>query len=101
MASDKQTGRKAAAEYADARDDEAFWAAVELEREPARQRWYIAAIVLLVAFSVPWYFASGSIGAIVAGLPVWVWLSLGCSVGLSTVTAIAVLRFWVDSKEDD
>lgn len=90
-----------AAEYSDARDDDAFWAAVELEREPAKQRWYLPAILVLVVFSVPWYFAPGEIGSVILGLPVWVWLSLGCSVALSSLTALAVLRFWVDPKEKD
>lgn len=94
-------GEPRVAEYADARDDEAFWAAVELEREPAKQRWYLPAILFLVIFSVPWYFVPGRIGNVLLGLPVWVWLSLGCAVALSCLTAIAVLRFWVDPKEKD
>ena len=88
-------------EYSDARDDDAFWAAVELEREPAKQRWYLPGILLFVIFSVPWYFVPGEIGTMVAGLPLWVWVSLGCSVALSSLTALAVLRFWVDPKEKD
>lgn len=88
-------------EYADARDDDAFWAATRLTREPIKQRWYLPVIALLILFSVPWYFTSGEIGTIVAGLPVWVWSGLACALGLSCITAAAVLWFWVDPGERD
>ncbi len=84
------------AEYDGERDMDAFWAAAMPESEPARRRWYVPAAVVLVALSVPWYRAPGVLGELHFGLPAWVWVSLLCTAGMSTLTAIGILRFWRD-----
>lgn len=84
------------AEYDGERDMDAFWAAAKPESEPARRRWYVPAIVVLVALSVPWYRAAGGLGELLFGLPGWVWASLWCTAGVSALTAIGILRFWRD-----
>lgn len=87
---------RTSAEYDGERDMEAFWAAAAPKSEPLRQRWYAPLLILLILLSVPWYRQAGTIGTFIAGLPVWVWTSLVCSVGVAIVTALAILRFWKD-----
>lgn len=94
MTSPKES--KSTSIYADERDESRFWSALQLAREPARLRWYLPLIVLLVLGSVPWYLPEGYVGAVVGGLPIWIWISLGCSFGLSVTVAAAVLRHWRD-----
>jgi hypothetical protein len=84
------------AEYDDERDLEAFWAEVRPRREPMQQRWFLPLIVVLLALSIPWYRKSGEIGAIVLGLPVWVWVALACSALVAATTALMAFRFWDD-----
>ena len=86
-------------EYAGERDMGRFWAAAAPRREPMRQRWYIPGLLALIVASVPFYYAQDHIGRIVGGLPLWVWASLGCSVGVSCLTAGAVLLFWDDDDD--
>lgn len=84
-------------EYDGQRDPDAFWEEVaKLESEPARQRWYLPLVVLFIVLSVPWYREAGSMGRLVLGMPVWVWTSLACALVVSTLTAVAALRFWKD-----
>ena len=86
-------------EYADERDMDRFWETARLEREPARQWWYIPLILGLILISIPW---SGLLPSerIVMGLPVWIWIPLGSTLGLSILTAFAILRFWADGDSD-
>ena len=114
---DSPPGEDPKREYADERDMERFWEVARLEREPARQWWYIPAIVALIIVSIPWFGAAntgaeGEYGfvsiqygpinweAVYLGLPVWIWIPLGCAFGLSMLTAFAILRFWGDGDSD-
>lgn len=87
-------------EYSDERDMERFWAAIEPENEPAKQRWYIPGLLLCVVMSIPWYLPTGHIGRLVGGLPIWIWTSLGCTLGVSILTTIATLRYWKDHNRE-
>ena len=89
-----RTGR----EYNDERDMEAFWAAAAPEREPIKQRWYIPGLLVCIVLSIPWYYEPHHLGRVVLGLPVWVWVSLGCSIACGALTALAALRFWSDGE---
>lgn len=86
-------------EYSGERDMERFWAEVAPRREPSNRRWYIPVLLALVVLSVPWYFGAGSVGAVVAGLPVWVWMTIACTLGVACVTAWGALRLWGDEEE--
>ena len=88
-------------EYNGERDMKRFWEVNRLKSEPAKQKWYIPILIVLVILSVPWYRTSGEIGNIIAGLPGWVWTSLICTVGISILTAVGVLKFWKDEGEDE
>lgn len=86
-------------EYDSERDMQAFWAEIRPRREPMQRRWFLPAIFVLLAISIPWYRRAGEIGAMAWGLPVWVWVALGASGLISVVTAVMSLFFWDD--EDD
>ena len=111
------TGEDSKREYADERDMDRFWEVARLEREPARQWWYIPLILGLLFISIPWYvtlhlavgegegegffaFLFPKWEALLLGLPLWIWIPLGCTLGLSTLTAFAILRFWRDGDSD-
>lgn len=87
---------KPKSEYAGEQNLEEFWEAAPLEREPAKQRWYLPSLLVLIVLSVPWYRHAGTMGALILGMPVWIWTSLACTAGVSTLTALAALRFWRD-----
>jgi hypothetical protein len=78
------------------RDIDAFWAEARPTSEPTRRRWYIPALLILIALSVPWYREAGTMGELIFGMPGWVWVSLLCTAGVSVLTALAALRFWRD-----
>ena len=104
-------------EYAGERDMDHFWDVAQLKREPARQWWYIPLILVLILVSIPWFGAAhtrvdgeyGSVSiqygpvnweAVHLGLPVWIWIPLVCTLGLSILTSVAILRFWRDDDSE-
>lgn len=88
-------------EYADERDMQRFWQEVAPKREPLKQRWYIPGLLVFVVLSIPWYFPAGHLGRVIGGLPLWVWIAVGCTFGVSCLTASATLWFWSDDDDDD
>lgn len=86
-------------EYEDDRDMVHFWDAAKPRSEPLKQRWYVPALILFIVISVPWYRPAGQIGRIVAGLPIWIWISLGCTFAVSCLTAAAILWCWRDDED--
>jgi len=83
-------------EYDSQRDMDLFWREIKPRREPIQQRWYIPLVLLIVVVSVPWYWTRGVTGTIVAGLPLWIWVTIACSVAIATITATMALRHWDD-----
>ncbi len=83
-------------DYGDERDQDAFWEAIRPADEPLRHRWFLPAVVLILAVSVPWYLPDSVGGRLAAGLPVWTWITIGCGFALAVVTAFASLRLWRD-----
>ena len=95
-------------EYDGERDMDLFWKEVKPRREPIQQRWYIPLVLLFVVASVPWYWKQGVTGKIIAGLPLWIWITILCSLAISVITATMALRHWddedvsgVEEKEDE
>jgi hypothetical protein len=86
-------------EYAGERDMDAFWAAAVPAREPINKRWYIPAALLLMLIGTPWMWPSGEEGPVFAGLPVWVWVTIGATFCLSALTAFGAIRLWGDDDE--
>ncbi len=87
-------------EYNGERDMERFWREAVPKREPAKQRWYIPGLLAFIVLSIPWYFEAGHVGRVIGGLPVWVWIAVGCTFGVSCLTALATLFFWHDDPDD-
>lgn len=102
-------------EYESERDMDRFWEVAQLECEPAKQWWYIPLILGLIVVSIPWYtglymtvaegegffaFIALDWDAHVLGLPLWIWIPVGCTLGLSILTSVAVLCFWRDGDSD-
>jgi len=94
-----------------------FWEVAKLDREPARQWWYIPLILGLILLSIPWLaaryfvteteqgftwmqFSTFNWEAMIFGLPIWIWVTVGCTLGLSFLTSFAVLGFWRDGDSD-
>jgi len=88
-------------EYSRERDMDAFWAAASPTQEPINKRWYIPAAILLMLIGTPWLWPAGEEGPVFAGLPVWVWITIGASFGLSVLTAFGAIRLWRDDGEAD
>ncbi len=91
-------------EYDGQRDIDLFWKEIRPRREPIQQRWYIPLVLLIVVVSGPWYWKQGVTGTIIAGLPLWIWVTILCSLAISIVTATVALRHWDDedlSARDD
>lgn len=84
-------------EYCDERDMDRFWEVAKLDREPFLQRWYIPAVLFLIVISIPWYRSGNETGTLIFGLPLWIWVPLVCTLGLSILTSLAILRFWKDN----
>jgi hypothetical protein len=101
MADLTREGPRSGGEYDSERDIEAFWAEIKPRREPMQQIWFLPLILLLLAVSIPWYRKPGEIGAIVAGLPVWVWVALIASALVAAVTAVMSIFFWDDDEADE
>lgn len=92
--------QKGSGEYADERDEEALWSVVRPEREPASTSWFLPTVLGLLVVGTPWHATLGWTESLVGGLPVWVWISLACGVGISTITAIAALTAWRDPEHE-
>ncbi len=87
-------------DYGDERDQDAFWEAIRPADEPLRHRWFLPAVVLILAVSVPWYLPDSVGGRLAGGLPVWTWITIGCGFALAVVTAFASLRLWRDGGSE-
>lgn len=78
---------------------DAFWAAAVPAHEPINKRWYIPAAVFLMLIGTPWFWPAEEEGPAFAGLPVWVWMTIGASFCLSVLTAFGAIRLWRDDNE--
>ena len=87
---------KRLSDYGDERDQDAFWGAIRPADEPLRHRWFLPAVVLILAVSVPWYLPPSVGGRLAAGLPIWTWITIVCGLALAVITAFASLRLWRD-----
>ena len=87
-------------DYEDERDQDAFWEAIRPADEPLRHRWFLPAVVVILAISVPWYLPPSVGGRLAAGLPVWTWITIACGLALAVLTAFASLRLWRDGADE-
>ena len=61
--------------------------------EPRRHPVYMALLGLCALATSPYLFAAGS-GRELAGLPLWLWWSVGCTIALSALIAWGIHRYW-------
>ncbi len=78
---------------------ELFWSSITPRDEPVRRRWFLPVVALLILISVPWYLPQGFVGGLPGGLPLWVWVTLACSVALSCLTCWMAIKVWRDDVE--
>ena len=62
------------------------------------RRWLLVAIGLLYVMSIPWYRRGGEAPGLVAGVPDWVAVAIGCYVAVALLNALAWLL--TDIPED-
>jgi hypothetical protein len=80
--------------------ERALWEAAVPASEPALLPWFLPTLALLTVLSVPFHDAWGLAGRVWLGLPLWVWGTLGCSAGISAVTAAGAFWGWRDEPSD-
>lgn len=91
-------------EYHDERDTEAFWEAIKPDHEPIQIRWYMPLVILLLVICTPWYWLKDAEVPVIAGLPLWVWITIATTAALAVVTALMIIFAWRDDpqpNEDD
>ena len=86
-------------EYSGDRNMEEFWKELRPRREPTQKRFFLPIVLALLVVSIPWYRSTGVMGSLVGGLPIWIWVALGCSAAISVVTAVVALFYWDDDVD--
>ena len=81
-------------------DTDEFWSVATPFEEPLSSRWFIPSIVALVAIATPWYLPEDVASRFWQGLPVWVWITLASSFGLSVLICYSALFLWRDRAPD-
>ncbi len=69
-------------------------------RQPLDHPWLLLAIAGLYIVSIPWWAGSGR-PDIVLGMPLWAVIALAATLGVSCLTAFAVLHRWDDDDLED
>lgn len=64
-------------------------------------RWIWAVYLLLFGLSVPWYWPADTPLRLWLGLPHWVVVSLGATLGVAVFTALVVHRLWPGGEPPD
>ncbi len=70
-------------------------------REPVSKRWFVPAVLALIAVATPWYLPLDVATRFWHGLPVWVWVALSCALGLSVLTCYGALALWRDANPQE
>lgn len=74
---------------------------VGLRQEPRKKRWIWLVYLVLFAVAIPWYWPPSYRGALVAGLPMWVAVTIGSIVLLAGWTVFVITKYWIDPDEAD
>ena len=67
-------------------------------REPLQRPWIWAVYVVLFGASVPWYLPAEDGVRLWFGLPHWVVISIGASLGVAIFTAFVTIRHWAEPE---
>ncbi|PTM58200.1 hypothetical protein [Desmospora activa] len=69
-------------------------------KEPIRKKWIWFVMLVILLGSVPFYFPVGTIGVVIGGFPLWVWVSLTFTVLLSAYLSWICLTQWKLEEEE-
>ena len=67
--------------------------------EPRRHPRYLILLAVAAIGTVPFAFIHAP-AALVFGLPLWLWSSIGFTVALAGLTVWGILRYWKDDPGD-
>lgn len=67
--------------------------------EPLRHRLFMVALALCAVATSPFPFVGQPLRWW-AGLPIWLWWSMGFTVLLSALTFYAIIKLWKDDTDD-
>ena len=68
--------------------------------EPRKHPRFLVALALIILCTAPFPFVGDEI-VVVAGLPLWLWWSLGFTAAMSALTSWALLRLWRDDDSQE
>jgi len=63
-------------------------------KEPIRYGWLWVVFVIILVFSVPWYFPAGSIYPIILGFPYWAAVCVVMSMVISGFLTYMMTNYW-------
>ena len=63
-------------------------------KEPIRHAWLWVVFIIIMVFSVPWYFPVGSIYPIIFGFPYWAAVAVVMSVVMSGFLTYMITNYW-------
>ena len=72
-----------------------------LQQEPRKKGWVWLVYLLLFAVAIPWYWPPSYRGPLVAGLPMWVAVTVVSVALLAAWTAFVITRYWKDVDDTD
>ncbi len=56
--------------------------------------------LLLFGAAIPWYLPASAATTTLLGLPLWVTISLACTLAIAIFTVFVISRYWHDDDED-
>lgn len=78
-----------------------FWHPIGNVKSSGLYRIYWILVGLLLLVGIPWYRAADTQDPLIAGVPLWAWVTIGSAVGIAALTAWAALRLWPADEGDD
>ncbi len=74
---------------------------VGLRQEPRKKGWVWLVYLVLFAAAIPWYWPPSYRGSLVAGLPMWVAVTIASIVLLAGWTVFVITKYWIDPDDAD
>lgn len=67
--------------------------------EPRSHGWIWVVYLLLFGAAIPWYLPASAATTTLFGLPLWVTLSLTCTLAIAVFTVFVIARYWGDDED--
>jgi hypothetical protein len=74
---------------------------VGLQQEPRKKGWVWLVYLVLFAIAIPWYWPPSYRGSLVAGLPMWVAVTIASIILLAGWTVFVITKYWIDPDDAD